>query len=194
MRSWVKWGLPVSIVVLLAGAGGGVVLADQVYREPVRGNVPEVPPETAEPAVAVESPGGVKYTAGAAQHPDQRAVMVVLDNHFRSINTRNYDLWKSTVVPSKWAELPKDKWMRDYGSTEDLDMTVHRIDTGPDGSLAVLLTFKSFQEVEHAPANVPSTCLEWNLVYPMVLDESGRSLRLDTSKLPNSALVQECRE
>ncbi|MER7082674.1 hypothetical protein [Saccharopolyspora kobensis] len=192
MRSWVKWGLPVSIVVLLAGAGGGVVLAENFYRGPERSGSTKFQPT--DEVVSVTSPGGVDYTRGAAGHPDQQAVMVLLDNHFRSINDRDYDLWKSTVVESKWDELPEAKWNQAYGTTEDLDMKVHRIDPGPDGSLLAMLTFKSHQSPEDAPPDMPYRCLEWNLVYPMVITDSGRSLRLDTSKLPNSALRAACQE
>ncbi|MDA3648927.1 hypothetical protein LZ318_26140 [Saccharopolyspora indica] len=193
MRSWVKWGLPVSVVVLLAGAGGGAVLADGLYRGPTR-SVSTTKFESTDEVVAMNSPGGVAYTQGAAQHPDQQSVMLLLDNHFRSINDRDYDLWKSTVVESKWDELPEAKWRDAYGSTTDLDMKVHRIDPGPDGSLLAMLTFRSHQDVEAAPPDMPYRCLEWNLVYPMVVIDSGRSLRLDTSKLPNSALRAACQE
>ena len=31
MRSWFKWGLPLASVVLLGAAGGGVLLAENVY-------------------------------------------------------------------------------------------------------------------------------------------------------------------
>ncbi|MER7011547.1 hypothetical protein ABT324_08990 [Saccharopolyspora sp. NPDC000359] len=192
MRSWVKWGLPVSVVALLAGAGGGVVLAEQVYREPVPTNAPSQP--AGDPGWAVRSVEGVLYTTGAVEHPDQREVQKLLDNHFRSINTRDYDLWKSTVVPSKWDELPRDKWSEAYDSTEDIDIVVHRLDPGPDGALLALLTFKSIQDPRDAPPDMPYPCLEWNLVYPMVVTDSGRSLRLDTSKLPNSALRRPCEQ
>ncbi|MDA3629520.1 hypothetical protein [Saccharopolyspora oryzae] len=188
MRSWVKWGLPVSVLALLAGGGGGVLLAETYYREPARPQAEQ----GEDVAQSVESPEGVVYMPGALEHPDQREVQRLLDDHFRSINTRNYDLWKSTVVRSKWDELPKAKWLTAYGTTDDLDIAVHRIDPGPDGSLLALLTFKSYQTPDAAPPDMPVGCLDWNLVYPMVVDESGKSLRLDTSKLPNSALRKPC--
>lgn len=166
-----------------------MVLAETYYRESAQLQADQ--PADAE-VQSVESPEGVVYTPGALEHPDQREVQRLLDAHFRSINTRNYDLWKSTVVRSKWDELPKAKWISAYGTTDDLDIVVHRIDPGPDGSLLALLTFKSYQAPDAAPPDMPVGCLDWNLVYPMVVDDSGQSLRLDTSKLPNSALREPC--
>lgn len=168
-----------------------MVLAQNTDKDAVRAEV-TVPLQRTDAGAPVKSPGGVIYTQGAAQHPDQRAVMELLDNHFRSINNRDYDLWKSTVVESKWDELPEPKWRQAYGSTDDLDMVVHRIDPGPDGSLVALLTFRSLQDPQFAPEDMALPCLKWNLAYPMVVADSGRSLRLDTSKLPNSARRAPC--
>ncbi|MEU5848724.1 hypothetical protein [Saccharopolyspora shandongensis] len=189
MRSWLKWGIPLAIVVLLGAAGGGVLLSQYVYRDTALAQRADVTPE---PGGGGRSPWGIVYTAGAAAHPDLAAVQALLDNHFRSINEKNYDLWKSTVVRSKWLELPKDKWTTSYDTARDFELTVHRIDPGPDGALLVMLTFRSNQAIEDAPAQAKSTCVTWNVVYPLVLDETGQGLRLDTSKLPNSALFKPC--
>jgi hypothetical protein len=183
-----KWGLPLAVVVLLGAAGGGVLLAQYVYRDPLAQSHSEPPSQQ---TATVKSPFGITYTADAAAHPDQKAVQFLLDNHFRSINGRSYDLWKSTVVPAKWQELPEDKWFESYGTTEDLDVTVQRIDPGPDDSLLVMLTFMSTQAKEDAPPQLPEECVLWNVVYPLVA-ETGTDLRLDTSKLPNSALLHQC--
>ncbi|MEV0705505.1 hypothetical protein AB0I53_47395 [Saccharopolyspora sp. NPDC050389] len=190
MRSWLKWGIPLAIVVLLGAAGGGVLLSQYVYRDAFLAQRSDASPE---PDGKITSPLGIVYTPDAAIHPDQPNVQALLDNHFRSINDRSYDLWKSTVVPSKWLELPKDKWVDSYGTTRDFGWTVQRIDPGPDGSLLVMLTFMSNQAPEDAPPQAKSTCVTWNVVYPLVLDETRQGLRLDTSKLPNSALFKPCK-
>ncbi|MFI0463722.1 hypothetical protein ACH347_06545 [Saccharopolyspora sp. 5N102] len=189
MRSWLKWGIPLAIVVLLGAAGGGVLLSQYVYRDTPADQLSST---TTEPGSGMTSTLGIVYTPDAAAHPDLPTVQDLLDNHFRSINDKNYDRWKSTVVRSKWLELPKDKWMANYDTTRDFDWTVHRIDPGPDGSLLVMLTFRSNQALEDAPAQAKSTCVTWNVVYPLVLDEMRQGLRLDTSKLPNSALFKPC--
>jgi hypothetical protein len=188
VRSWLKWGLPLAIVVLLGAGGGGVLLAQYVYRDPLTRSQSQPPGERTE---TIKSPFGITYTADAASHPDQKVVQYLLDNHFRSINGRSYDLWKSTVVPAKWSELPEDKWFESYGTTEDFDVTVQRIDPGADDSLLVMLTFMSRQAIENAPPQLPEECVLWHVVYPLVA-ETGIDLRLDTSKLPNSALIHPC--
>lgn len=193
MRSWLKWGLPLALVVLLGAAGGGVLLAQNVYGDSAGGPQEMQPVHPADPvATPITSPLGIKYTADAAAHPDQPTIQLLLDNHFNSINSRSYDLWKSTVVSSKWAELPYPKWMAAYDTTEDMDWTVQRIDPGPDGSLLVLLTFISTQDLSDAPAQLREKCVTWNVVYPLIVE--GRNFRLDTSKLPNSALLGPCKQ
>ncbi|MGP4016474.1 hypothetical protein [Saccharopolyspora sp. 5N708] len=189
MRSWLKWGLPLAVVVLLCAAGGGVYLARYVYRD-AQAQQQRQPNPLAAP---VTSPLGIVYTPDAVAHPDHQAVLALLDQHFDSINKADYDRWKDTVVPAKWQELPRDEWLRDYDTTHDSEWTVQRIDPGPDDSLLVMLTFRSNQGIEDAPPQLPATCVIWNVVYPLVPDDGTSSgLRLDTSKLPNSALLRRC--
>ncbi|MGW3470153.1 hypothetical protein ACWDKQ_17215 [Saccharopolyspora sp. NPDC000995] len=190
MRSWFKWGLPLASVVLLGAAGGGVLLAENVYPR----TLSQQNSQGSQLADSVKSPIGIVYTPDAAASPDLTGVQSLLDLHFSSINERNYDRWKSTVVPEKWRELPKDKWFDSYDTTHDFGWTVHRIDQGADGSLLVMLTFMSTQGLEDAPPQLKATCVAWNVVYPLVLDDAGRSFRLDTSKLPNSALLDYCNQ
>ncbi|GAA0532897.1 hypothetical protein GCM10011581_17660 [Saccharopolyspora subtropica] len=185
MRSWFTWGLALSVVVLLAAVGGGVLLAREVYSVP-----PVEQPQSQ--AQSIRSPLGITYSADAAAHPDFAQIDLLLGNHFNSINTKSYDLWKSTVVPSKWDELPEQRWRQSYGSTEDRQMMVHRIERGPDDSLLVMLTFMSTQDKSQAPPQLRETCIVWNVVYPVVVYD--RTLRLDTDKLPNSALLDRCRQ
>ncbi|MCI2421457.1 hypothetical protein MOQ72_28885 [Saccharopolyspora sp. K220] len=190
MRSWLKWGLPLALVVLLGAAGGGVLLAQYVYRDP---QSQQQPSTLGQPAAAVTSPLGIVYTSDAAAHPDYQAVQALLDQHFDSINRQQYERWQDTVVPAKWKELPKGEWLNAYDTTRDEGWTVQRIDPGPDDSLLVLLTFRSNQAIEDAPPQLKATCVLWNVVYPVVVDAGTSSgLRLDTGKLPNSALFRRC--
>lgn len=190
MRSWLKWGIPLAVVVLLAAGGGGVLLAQQVYyagdTQRVR-SVPGIPAQSG----PVVSRSGVEYSPDAAAYPDQRIIEGLLDNYFDGINRKNYELWKSTVPPSKWRELPESKWSDDYGSTRDYEMKVHRIDPGQDRSALVMLSFKSEQDIEDAPPQVKAHCVLWDVVYPVVVDENGNAV-LDISKLPNSAIAVPC--
>lgn len=193
MRSWLKWGIPLAVVVLLAAGGGGVLLAQQVYYGERESRSPGI--ESAPGVVGVAqqkvSRSGVEYSPDAAAYPDQRIIEGLLDNYFDGINRRNYELWKSTVPPSKWRELPLNKWNDDYGSTTDFDMKVHRIDPGQDRSALVMLSFKSDQDIADAPPQAKARCVQWDVVYPVVVDEAGNAV-LDISRLPNSATAVPC--
>ncbi|TWF91679.1 hypothetical protein [Saccharopolyspora dendranthemae] len=190
MRTWLKWGIPLAVVVLLAAGGGGVLLAQQVYDDQYgqrdQGVVPV--PGTLQKKV---SRSGVEYAPDAAAYPDQKIIEGLLDNYFDGINRKNYELWKSTVPPSKWRELPQSKWTDAYDSTRDLEMKVHRIDPGQDRSAIVMLSFKSEQDLEDAPPQLKAECVHWDVVYPVVVDENGNAV-LDISKLPNSAIMTPC--
>ena len=193
MRSWLKWGIPLAVIVLLAAGGGGVLLAQQVYYGERESRSPGI--ESAPSGVVVAqqkvSRSGVEYSPDAAAYPDQRIIEGLLDNYFDGINRRNYELWKSTVPPSKWRELPLSKWFDDYGSTTDFDIKVHRIDPGQDRSALVMLSFKSDQDIVDAPPQAKARCVQWDVVYPVVVDEDGNAV-LDISKLPNSATAVPC--
>ncbi|MDI2031667.1 hypothetical protein QFW96_23770 [Saccharopolyspora sp. TS4A08] len=187
MRSWLKWGIPLAVVVLLAAGGGGVLLAQNVYY----GERPRATSNGVSPQRGLVSRSGVEYTPDAAAFPDQRIIEGLLDNYFDGINRKNYELWKSTVPPSKWRELPQSKWTEAYDTTRDYEIKVHRIDPGQDRSALVMLSFKSEQSLEDAPPQVKATCVSWNVVYPVVVDENGNAV-LDISKLPNSAIAERC--
>ncbi|RRO19250.1 hypothetical protein EIL87_03815 [Saccharopolyspora rhizosphaerae] len=193
MRSWLTWGIPLAVVVLLAAGTGGVLLARFLHfggdEQRVQGG-PSVPGVRADQQPVV-SRSGVEYSPDAAAYPDQRIIEGLLDNYFDGINRKNYELWKSTVPPSKWRELPQSKWFDDYDSTRDHDMKVHRIDPGQDRSALVMLSFKSEQDLEDAPPQVKAHCVQWDVVYPVVVDENGNAV-LDISKLPNSAIAAPC--
>ncbi|WP_139274121.1 hypothetical protein [Saccharopolyspora flava] len=189
MRSWLKWGIPLAVVVLLAAGGGGVLLAQNVYDTERDQRVLAVQGAPAQQGVVSRS--GVEYTPDAAAYPDQRIIEGLLDNYFDGINRKNYELWKSTVPPSKWRELPQSKWTEAYDTTRDYEIKVHRIDPGQDRSALVMLSFKSEQSLEDAPPQVKATCVAWNVVYPVVVDEHGNAV-LDISKLPNSAIAERC--
>ncbi|MEB3367859.1 hypothetical protein [Saccharopolyspora mangrovi] len=190
MRSWLKWGIPLAVVVLLAAGVGGVVLARQVYDQE-SGERPLGVMAVPSDQKVVVSRSGVEYSPDAAAYPDQRIIEGLLDNYFDGINRQNYELWKSTVPPSKWRELPANKWYEAYDSTRDHEMKVHRIDPGQDRSALVMLSFKSEQDIEDAPPQVKARCVLWNVVYPVVVDENGNAV-LDISKLPNSAIAVPC--
>ncbi|WP_433871899.1 hypothetical protein [Saccharopolyspora sp. CA-218241] len=186
MRSWLKWAVPTTALVLAAAIGGGLAAREQ-YGTSIQGITPASPESVAPEPV----PGGLAFTADAAAHPDQGIVRALLEVHFDAINGRDYDGWKSTVVPAKWREQPRDEWLQAYRTTHDSDVVVHRIERTPDGTLRVLLTFTSTQDPAQAPPQLAEPCIRWRVVYPLVPDEGG--LRLDINRFPGSALLDPCR-
>lgn len=187
---WLKWGVPLAIVVLVAAALSG--LAGRSFYED--GNASAAPPDGAspsgtEPVTPPAQPGSIVLTEDASEHPDHETVRWVLQTHFDAINFHRYDTWKTTVVAAKQAELPEEKWKREYASTRDSDIVVHRIESGADDSLRVLLTFTSRQDPEDSPDGL-SPCVRWRVVYPLVQESGG--MRLDTGRLPGSSRYNQC--
>lgn len=135
------------------------------------------------------APEGIQLSGDARSHPDHETVRWLLQTHFDAINFRRYDTWKTTVVTAKHLELPEGKWYSAYGSTRDSHVRVHRIESGVDDSLRVLLSFTSRQDPQDAP-DQSSECLRWQVVYSLVQDSAG--LRLDTSRLPGSFRYTPC--
>lgn len=179
-RTWLKRVFPAVVAVLLVGVAGGL-LARSAYR--TSAGAPEQTSST-------PPSSGITFSPDAATHPDHERVRWLLETHFNAINFRQYDTWKTTVVPEKWQELPRDKWMREYRTTRDSDIVVHRIEPGDGNSLQVLLTFTSTQDPADAPAELPLACVRWQVVYSLVDAPAG--IRLDTSKLPGNTLVSRC--
>lgn len=182
---WLKWGVPLAVVVLVAAVLGGLA-GRSLYEDD---NASAAPPDGTDPAPPRAHPGSIVLTEGAKAHPDHRTVRWLLQTHFDAINFHRYDTWKTTVVAAKQAELPEEKWNREYASTRDSDIVLHRIEPGADDSLRVLLTFTSRQDPENSP-NKQSPCLRWRVVYPLVHESGG--MRLDTSGLPGSFRYTPC--
>lgn len=183
--SWLKWGAPLVVLVFAAATAGGVALRTHYGNADTAGVTEPATP----PATAPAAPGRIEFSADANAHPDHETVRWLLETHFNAINFRRYDTWKTTVVAAKQRELPQNKWFREYASTQDSDIRVHRIESGAKDSLRVLLTFTSVQDPEDSPDKA-SGCLHWRVIYPLVQDSGG--LRLDTSRLPGSFRYTRC--
>ena len=183
-HSWLKWGVPIAVLVLLAAGAGGVAAQRFYPGDPVPISLPGIPAEENSEFATIE------LTPDAQAHPDHEDVSWTLRMHFNAINTRRYETWKATVVAAKQQQLPEDKWLEEYSTTRDAAIKVHRIEPGPKDSLRILMTFVSTQNPDDAPAGLKASCLRWRVVYPMVVDSGA--FRLDTSSLPGSALAVPC--
>jgi hypothetical protein len=181
----VKWGVPVTALILLAAAVGGLGVR-KLYATPPSATAAPVPkPQVQEPGADT-----VVLSPAAAEHPDSRLVQSLLQIYFSSINNKRYDQWATTVVAEKQQELPESKWRDAYATTTDGSITVYEIETGPNESLRVLLAFTSVQDPSRAPAQLRAPCVRWRVAYPLVQDSGG--LRLDASQLPGSVAVAPC--
>lgn len=188
-RPWLRWGVPISVLVLAGAVAGGTV-ARTFYREQVPGNQ-ALPPVPGPPPAPVQQPGPavVELSPDAAAHPDHDFVRALLQAYFDSINVKRYDEWKTTVVAARQREKPEATWRSQYATSQDGSIRVYRIDPGPDQSLRVMLSFNSLQDPKDAPPSLPVSCVHWRVVYPLVQDSGG--LRVDTA-LPGSEFFERC--
>lgn len=182
----IRW-LPLlaGVVALLAVAGG--LLTRSVYRP-----VPVV--ASPGPASGVDlgpAPGplGPRLSIEAAGHPRSAKIRSLLLLHFESINTRNYEVWKTTVVNRRIKESPERIWREQLAGTKDGSVLIHRVEPAPGEALVVLITFVSTQRPDLAPTATPLGCLRWNVVYSMVRENGA--LRLDSGQ-PNSSYSSPC--
>lgn len=183
-HSWLKWGVPIAVIMLLAAGVGGLA-AQRYYVEPT--GVPGIAGGMSQQSDQLANP---EFTPDAEAHPDSADIRWTLQMHFNAINMRRYETWKATVVEEKQRQLPEGKWQQEYATTRDAAVKVHRVEPGPKDSLRILMTFVSTQDPHDAPPGLESSCLRWSVVYPMVVDAGG--FRLDTNSLPGSALAVRC--
>ena len=188
--SWVKWGVPVTAVVLLAAAAGGLGVRGLYGMARENSASPPTTPTSVRPHGPEPGSPVVELSPGTAEHPDSRKVRSLLQTYFDSINDGRYDWWAATVVAGKRQELPEGKWRDEYSTTRDGSITVQQLEPGLNNSLQVFLTFTSVQDPSHAPPQLREPCVRWRVVYPLVQDSGD--LRLDVSRFPGSSLPTRC--
>lgn len=125
-------------------------------------------------------PTEVQLVDDASAHPRALAVRAVLQNYFDAINAGDYRLWTSAVTREEARALSAGAWQRQYRSTLDGSIVVHRLEARPDGFVA-LLSFTSVQDPADAPPDTPAHCLRWRASYPLTT-ESGE-LRVSPTPL-----------
>ncbi|HLU60430.1 MAG TPA: hypothetical protein VKZ81_33645 [Pseudonocardia sp.] len=143
------------VLAAIVVVGGAVALASRDGLEP-----PEVPAEGV-------GPSEVELSPDAAADPDGEAVRAQLQRHYDAINGRDYELWRTTVVPERAEALGEEEWLEAYATTRDGSIRVDRIDRDPDGTLLVRVRFISSQAVEKAPPDLPATRICWRSTLPM---------------------------
>lgn len=180
------WVLPVIVIVVMVTALGGFVAHD-AYRRPAAA--------TSSPPVSTSmSSDGASIAAGlipvrlsrdAASYPLSSAAASVVQRFFDAINNKRYDEWRSIATAARIARQPLAQWLDAYGSTQDSEIDIYRIDPAPEDSLRVLLGFVSHQSADKAPKGFPFTCIRWHVVFPLTLVRGEWKLDADpSSKTP----------
>jgi hypothetical protein len=183
-----RWVLPVVLVVMIITAGAAVV-ARAVYHQPTA-SAPTVVPDQ-EPVPADELPGDptVRGTSDAVTHPFYETARSLLQTNFDAINTRNYQLWLS-VVTLKRANQSEQDWRRAYKTTRDGNILIQRIETAPDTTAKVLLSFTSVQDPKDAPPELPEGCIHWQIVFPLSVEDG--QWKLDSGATGQAPQHQKC--
>jgi hypothetical protein len=167
--------LAVAGAVVVAVAGG--LLGREFYKpKPVeQSGTPPVVSTVASTTVPAEAqPGSRKVTAtqDVVDHPQFSGIGPMLQDHFDSINDKDYAKWRTTVTRQRASTYAEQDWQSDYKSTQDGSILVHRIDTAPDRRLRVLVEFTSTQSVEDAPPELPERCIHWHVVLPLTREDN----------------------
>lgn len=182
--------LPVLVLLVVGlgvGAGYGVrELSARSGPQPTTSQPTPGPTTTASP---IEVPGSrsVQLAADALTDPSSAAIQALLQRHFDAINNKDFEAWRSTVTRQRASAYPKEQWQREYGSTADGSIVVHRIEPTVTGSV-VLISFTSTQDRELAP-NQLSDCLHWRVSYAVVVERG--ELRLAQSA-PEASQFEAC--
>jgi hypothetical protein len=125
----------------------------------------------------------VQLSEYAATHPAAEEVATQLQNHYDAINGRDYEMWRTTVVPARAEALPEADWRDAYATTRDGMIRVDRIDPAPDDGLLVRVRFVSTQAVEDAPPDLRAPRICWRSTLPM----RGAPPRIDVTGGGSSA-------
>jgi hypothetical protein len=179
----------VVLVVLLVATGAGLGLRglrQAAGEEAGNGSV-----SATAPTAAAKEPGSpaVRLVDDAAAHPRAAEVRSVVQDYFDAINAGDYQLWSKTVTSERARELGQSAWQRQYRSTLDGSIVVHRLEARPDDGLVVLLSFTSVQDPADAPPDMPVRCLRWRVSYPLIVESD--ELRLAPTS-PAASLRTPC--
>lgn len=172
----------VALAVAVVAAAAGYA-AREIYRQPpTRTTVQEIPapPNTSVQAEDQPGDGQVKALQDVVDHPLANAIWPMLQTHFDSINSRDYDKWRTTVTKARAAGFERAAWQSDYKTTKDGTIVMHRIDTAPDRKLRVLLSFTSTQAIEDAPLELPEGCIIWHIVLPLTKEDNKWKIDVGT--------------
>lgn len=178
------------LLAVIATAVGGL-LARQIYEEPPAAAPPAVAPApTTFPKEEQPGPTTVEGTQEAVSHPLYEDIRSVLQTNFDAINAKDYDMWRQVVTAERLETMNREKWLMDFGTSQDGTIVIYRIELGGEDEAVVLLKFTSTQAKENAPDMLPAECIHWNVVYPMVKVDGD--WKLGTGKTSSAPLHEAC--
>lgn len=92
------------------------------------------------------------------------AVQTALQRYFDAINQHDYQAWAQSVTDGLATEQSGEQWRSAYSSTTDSGIWVDSVLTDP---LRATVRFTSEQDLSLAPQDLRSTCIRWQVTYPI---------------------------
>jgi len=173
-RSTLTWLIPITLLIAVCALVGGLI-ARQLYAT-------SKPVDTKQPPAVVNTPAAphgdpddttsVHYTAFAIADPNYDLVQPVLQKYFNAVNHRDFKAWRQVVTGEVGNHQTEADWRDGYKTTVDKGMFVYRI-VDTDQGADVFGTFTSTQDVADAPPDLKASCIQWNVVWPIVKSSDG---------------------
>lgn len=170
-RRW-RWRLVAG--ALLVAVAGGLLALDRSGG----GSSPATPRlgGSASPATPVPA-ATIQFADGLRSSPYADHVSALLRQYFNSINARDYDGWAATLSRQRKVD-PRSLFLAQYATTVDDDIRVFGISERADGSLLAAVSFRSRQDPSAAPADLPRSCLRWQVGYPLIWEDGRLKIAL----------------
>jgi hypothetical protein len=125
----------------------------------------EEPTETAtsEPTTPEVSLGNstVAISETAASNPAAAAVVALLTSYFTAINGHDYAAYKKVHTKALRSDMTEGEFTKGYKSTQDSEIVITDLGTGPDGRLMASVTFTSTQNA--TDGRDKQTCTKWTV-------------------------------
>jgi hypothetical protein len=179
------WLIPITLLVAVCAMVGGLI-ARQVYavtKSPATSHAPVTSVSDSPTATRPADPRSVFFLPFAQNDPLFTRVRDAIQSYFNATNTKNFSLWRQTMLPTVGAQETQQSWLSGLSSTQDTDMTVYRIEATQNGA-DVFGSFTSKQDLSDAPDNLKATCINWWMVWPMQ-DVGSGSFRIGSPSVVN---------
>lgn len=164
------------VLVIALGLGAGYLVgSNRVVAEPVGPTPSASAPaesdasndsatpssETTEPQVPNTT---VALSSTAKKHTRAKEVQQLIQRYFDGINSKDFDAWSTTVTTDQAPSQFRAKWLTDYSTTIDYNITIVALAESP---FRVRMTFNSNQALKFAPPDMQSTCIRWDVTYEL---------------------------